>query len=85
MQKNDFLKSNAEADDFDNENLQFTELLLQSHISFSLIYTEQLRKFKVKGLGGRLYLGADTINGMETSRHYVSLICCFFSAKRSQC
>ena len=90
--KNDFLKSNqwllsqiAEADDFDNENVQFTELLLQSHISFSLIYTEQLRKFKVKGLGGRLYLGADTINGMETSRHYVSLICCFFSAKRSQC
>ena len=78
--KNDFLKSNqwllsqiAEADDFDNENVQFTELLLQSHISFSLIYTEQLRKFKVKGLRGCLYLGADTINWMETSRH----ICVF--------
>ena len=51
----------AEEQDFENENLNFTELLLQSHISFSLIYTEQLRKFKVKGLRGRLYLGVDTI------------------------
>ena len=57
---------------------EFIERLLQSHISFGLINTKQLSKFKTKGLGGCLYLGADTIIWVDTSRHYVSLICFFF-------
>ena len=83
--KNDFLKSNqwlssriTEAEYFEHENLKFIQLLLQSHLSFGLICTEKLRKFKVKGFRGYLYLGADTIIWVDTSRHYVSLICFFF-------
>lgn len=51
MKNQDWLtpRQTTEVQFFENKNWTSTKVLFQSHISFSLLYTEQLRKLKVVG------------------------------------